>query len=64
MQSVENATNPNYRNMRIAYSTMRSSPSGWRIFLAGWNATAIRAFPTNGATFVVVAAVKSILGDS
>ena len=34
---------------------------GYKTLFAGLGATAIRAFPTNAATFYVVVAVKSLL---
>ncbi|KAJ3160088.1 hypothetical protein HDU88_008360 [Geranomyces variabilis] len=57
LQSVEHEVNPRYRNtMHCLREIVRHE--GWRVLFSGWGATAIRAFPTNAATFYAVAFAK------
>lgn len=55
--------NYSYKNMFEAFQSI-AKKEGYSVFFAGMGATAIRAFPTNAATFGVVVAVQNILYDA
>ncbi|TPX56488.1 hypothetical protein PhCBS80983_g04515 [Powellomyces hirtus] len=60
LQSVENEVNPRYRNTLHCFKSIVRT-EGWRVLFSGWGATAIRAFPTNAATFYAVSWTKNAL---
>nr|KAJ3418674.1 hypothetical protein HK105_007993 [Polyrhizophydium stewartii] len=60
LQSIEEDRKPRYRNLINAYRII-AREEGHRVFFSGLGATAIRAFPTNAATFYVVVWVKNML---
>jgi solute carrier family 25 carnitine/acylcarnitine transporter 20/29 len=59
---VEEDKKPKYFNMRNAFKTIFRE-EGYRVFFAGLGATAIRAFPTNAATFYVVVLSRNFMHD-
>ncbi|KNC96212.1 uncharacterized protein SPPG_08365 [Spizellomyces punctatus DAOM BR117] len=62
LQSVEQETKPLYKGTFHCMRTIIRS-EGWGVLFSGWGATAIRAFPTNAATFYAVCWAKNILNN-
>lgn len=60
LQSIEQEVNPRYTStVDCLRKIVRTE--GWRVLFSGWGATAIRAFPTNAATFYGVCWAKNLL---
>jgi solute carrier family 25 carnitine/acylcarnitine transporter 20/29 len=57
---VQEDKTPKYKNLRHGFKIILRE-EGYRVFLSGLGATCIRAFPTNAATFYVVATVRDHL---
>ncbi|KAI9091139.1 mitochondrial carrier domain-containing protein [Phlyctochytrium arcticum] len=62
LQSVEQEVDRKYKGTFHAMRTIART-EGWRVLFAGWGATAIRAFPTNAATFYAVCWAKHLLNN-
>ncbi|KAH6586688.1 hypothetical protein BASA61_006484 [Batrachochytrium salamandrivorans] len=60
LQSIEEAKTGKYRNLINGFRVI-AREEGIRVFFSGLGATAIRAFPTNAATFYVVVWMKNLL---
>jgi len=60
LQSIQEDQKPRYKTMMNAIRII-SREEGYRVFFSGLTATAIRAFPTNAATFYVVVSVRNFL---
>lgn len=60
LQSIQEDQSPKYVNLRQGFRIILKE-EGHRVFFAGLTATALRAFPTNAATFYVVVAVRNFL---
>ncbi|XJO73684.1 hypothetical protein BDV3_004626 [Batrachochytrium dendrobatidis] len=63
LQSIEEDRTGKYRNLINGFKVI-AREEGIRVFFSGLGATAIRAFPTNAATFYVVVWVKNMLHGS
>ncbi len=63
LQSIQEDQCPKYHNLRTGFRIILKE-EGYRVFLAGLGATAIRAFPTNAAVFAGVAVCRTYLEES
>ncbi|KAI8808868.1 mitochondrial carrier domain-containing protein [Cladochytrium replicatum] len=63
LQSVQQDFNPQYRGMADCF-VKTYGREGIRVFFSGMSATAIRAFPTNAATFYTVVWVRNHMLNS
>ena len=62
LQSAQEDANPRYNNFRNAFRLIVKE-EGYRVFTRGLGATALRAFPTNAATFFTVISVKNFINS-
>jgi hypothetical protein len=63
LQSIQEDQKPKYLNMRNAFKVILRE-EGYRVFFSGLGVTALRAWPTNAATFFTVVSVRNALESS
>ncbi|KAI8926931.1 mitochondrial carrier domain-containing protein [Entophlyctis helioformis] len=63
LQSIEEDSTKKYKNLSNAFRVI-AREEGYRVFFSGLGATAIRAFPTNAATFYVVVLVRNFMNSN
>ncbi len=63
IQSIQEDSSPKYKNLRHGFKTILRE-EGYRVFFSGLGATALRAFPTNAATFFTVVSVRNWLEET